>query len=87
MKNKPNNHIKVERPFQRGNLWVEASSTYIAVVDFGVGRRTEYLRLATRTKLQKRRVVEGLRSVADFLERKMDRSAKGSKRSILSDSC
>jgi hypothetical protein len=65
--------VKEERPFGKGDAWIEVTSSHFAFVDFRAHPDgIECLRVPTGTNYEKRRAVDALRSVADFLESKMD---------------
>ncbi len=60
--------IKVECPFGEGDVWIEATATHIALVDFREdfdGR--ECIRIKTETAVEKQRAIDGLRTVVESL--------------------
>jgi hypothetical protein len=71
MKNDPS-LVKVKCPFGEG-VWIEVTSSHFAFVDFRADSDgMECIRVPTGTDYEKRRAMAALRSVADFLESKMD---------------
>jgi hypothetical protein len=65
--------VKEERSFGKGDVWIQVTSLYFAFVDFRADPDgTECLRVPTATEYEKQRAITALRSVADFLESKMD---------------
>jgi hypothetical protein len=72
MKNDPS-LVKVKCPFGKGDAWIEVTASHFAFVDFRADPDgIECLRIPTETKCEKRRAITALRSVADFLESKLD---------------
>jgi hypothetical protein len=72
MKNDPS-LVKIALPFGTGDAWIQATPTCLAFVDFRADPDgMECLRVPTATIYEKRRAIAALRSVADFLESKMD---------------
>jgi histidinol-phosphate/aromatic aminotransferase/cobyric acid decarboxylase-like protein len=72
MKNDPS-LVKVKCPFGKGDVWVEVTSSHFAFVDFRADSDgIECLRIPTGTNCEKQRAVDALRSVADFLESKLE---------------
>jgi hypothetical protein len=66
--------VKVKCPFGKGDVWIEVTASYFAFLDFRADPAgTECLRVPTGTTYQKQRAVDALRSVADFLESKLER--------------
>jgi hypothetical protein len=54
-------------------VWIQVTSSHFAFVDFRADPDgTECLRVPTATEYEKQRAITALRSVADFLESKMD---------------
>jgi hypothetical protein len=77
MKNDPS-LVKVKRPFGKGDVWVEVTSSYFAFKDFRADPDgIECLRVPTGTIYDKQRAITALRSVADFLESKMESAVAG----------
>jgi len=65
--------VKEKLPLGKGDVWVEVTSSHFAFVDFRADPDgTECLRVPTGTNYEKRRAIAALRSVADFLESKLD---------------
>jgi len=65
--------VKQKLPLGEGDLWVEVTSSHFAFVDFRVDPDgMECLRVPTGTNYEKRRAIDALRSVADFLESKLE---------------
>jgi hypothetical protein len=72
MKNDPS-LVKIECPFGKGDVWIQATPTCLAFVDFRADPdSTEHLRIKTGTNYEKQRAIAALRSVADFLESKLE---------------
>ena len=72
MKNDPS-LVKIECPFGKGEAWIQATPTCLAFVDFRADPDgTGCLRVPTGTEYEKQRAVDTLRSVADFLESKLE---------------
>jgi hypothetical protein len=65
--------VKQKLPLGKGDAWIEATASYLAFVDFRADPDgIECLRVPTATKYEKQRAVDALRSVADFLESKLE---------------
>ena len=65
--------VKEERPFGKGDVWIQVTSSYFAFLDFQADPDgIECLHVKTETTYQKQRAVDALRSVADFLESKLE---------------
>jgi hypothetical protein len=65
--------LKQKLPLGKGDVWIEVTASYFAFVDFRADSdRTECLRVPAGTNYEKQRAVDALRSVADFLESKLD---------------
>jgi hypothetical protein len=65
--------VKVKCPFGKGDVWIEVTSSYFAFKDFRADPAgIECLRVPTGTNYEKRRAIDALRSVADFLESKLE---------------
>jgi hypothetical protein len=72
MKNDPT-LVKLKCPFGKGDVWIEVTASYFAFVDFRADPDgIECLRVKTETTYQKQRAVDALRSVAAFLESKLE---------------
>jgi hypothetical protein len=72
MKNVPS-LVKLKCPFGKGDVWIEVTASYFAFVDFRADPDgIECLRVPTGTNCEKQRAVDALRSVADFLESKLE---------------
>jgi hypothetical protein len=72
MKNDPS-LVKIALPFGRADMWIHATPTCLAFLDFRADPDgIERLRVPTGTNYEKRRAITALRSVADFLESKLD---------------
>jgi hypothetical protein len=72
MKNDPS-LVKQKLPLGKGDVWIEVTASYFAFKDFRADPAgIECLRVPTGTEYEKRRAMAALRSVADFLESKMD---------------
>jgi hypothetical protein len=77
MKNDPS-LVKIALPFGNGDdAWIQATPTCLAFVDFRADSDgIECLRVATETSYEKLRAITALRSAADFLESKLDKSGE-----------
>lgn len=65
--------VKQKLPLGQGDVWVEVTASHFAFLDFRADPNgTECLRVPTGTNYEKRRAMAALRSVADFLESKLD---------------
>jgi histidinol-phosphate/aromatic aminotransferase/cobyric acid decarboxylase-like protein len=65
--------VKVRFPLGKGDAWIEVTSSHFAFVDFRAHPDgIECLRVSTGTSYEKQRAIDALRSVADFLESKLD---------------
>ena len=65
--------VKQKLPLGKGDAWIEVTSSHFAFVDFRAHPDgIECLRVKTETTYLKRRAIKALRSVADFLESKLD---------------
>jgi hypothetical protein len=65
--------VKQKLPLGKGDAWIEVTSSHFAFVDFRAHPDgIECLRVPTGTNHEKQRAIDALRSVADFLESKMD---------------
>jgi len=65
--------VKQKLPFGKGDVWIEATASHFAFVDFRADPAgMECFRIPTGTNYEKRRAIDALRSVADFLESKLD---------------
>jgi hypothetical protein len=72
MKNDPS-LVKIECPFGKGDVWIEVTASHFAFVDFRADSDgIECLRVPTGTNYEKQRAITALRSVADFLESKLE---------------
>jgi hypothetical protein len=72
MKNDPS-LVKIECPFGKGEASIQVASSYFAFLDFRADSDgMECLRVPTGTNYEKRRAIDALRSVADFLESKLE---------------
>jgi hypothetical protein len=72
MKNNPS-LVKEKLPFGKGDVWIEVTSSHFAFVDFRADPDgMECLRIKTGTNYEKRRAIDALRSVANFLESELD---------------
>jgi len=65
--------VKQKLPFGEGDIWIEVTSLYFAFLDFRTDPDgIECLRVPTGTNYEKRCAIAALRSVADFLESKLE---------------
>jgi hypothetical protein len=65
--------VKQKLPLGKGDVWIEMTASYFAFLDFRADPdSTEHLRIKTGTNYEKQRAITALRSVADFLESKLD---------------
>jgi len=65
--------LKQKLPLGKGDVWIEVTALYFAFVDFRADPDgTECLRVPTATEYEKQRAITALRSVADFLESKLE---------------
>lgn len=69
--------VKQKLPLGNGDVWVEVTSLHFAFLDLRADPDgLECLRVATETSYEKLRAITALRSAADFLESKLDKSGE-----------
>ncbi len=73
--------VKVTYPFGESKIWVEATSSLVAFYDFGADSQSDKrirCSIPTEREFEKRRAIDALLGVAEFLEFKLGSAAEDS---------
>jgi hypothetical protein len=73
--------VKVAYPFGESKIWIEATSSLVAFYDFGADSQSDKrvrCSISTETEFGKKRAIDALLGVAEFLESTLGSAAEDS---------